>query len=99
MPGPTAFDFGFERKTEEGPNHDDSAKQADAFEGQRGRDRRDDVGADEKLKSQQNAAPEIRAILLVGGPPLRPTRANWKLAITVPPTMITTPEISKSRAT
>jgi Putative transposase len=69
-PWPTAFDLSLQRKTEEGPNCYDAAKQADALNGERSSDGRNDVGSDEKFKSQQNASPEVRPALFVCRPPV-----------------------------
>ena len=68
-PRPDAIDLHLERETEEDPDHDDDAKNGDALECRVDDYRPDDVGDDQDLEAEQNAAAQVPAQCVVG--PLR----------------------------
>src|SRR5207247_864646 len=65
-PRPEAVDLDLEREAEEDPDDDDDAKDCRTFEGGVNDDGPDDVGDDQNLEAEQNAAAEGAPQFLVG---------------------------------
>jgi hypothetical protein len=62
LPGQAPLDFEVEREAQEGSDHDDTSKDANALKRRRGGDGADDVARDEKLESKENRALKANAI-------------------------------------
>ena len=61
-----AVNFGFKRKAQECTNEHDQPKKTDTFEGQRRYNRCNDVGTDQNFETQQDTAPQIGAVTIIG---------------------------------
>src|SRR5215208_1211486 len=62
-PRPMTLDFHPQRDAQEGADENDKPEDREVLDRRRDRDRADDVGGNQKLQSQQNATPEVRAIM------------------------------------
>ncbi len=70
LPGPAAFDLGFQGEAQESADQDDDRQQPNAGEGQWRRDGADDVGADEQFEAKENSSAQVRPIAIVAVSPI-----------------------------